>query len=151
MNSQDKFIQLSLPLTLSSILFGVAAHLLSCAAPPPPLAVQATPIWAEVITRTPQSKAPQTVKVTHELWTPSSVSPPLSRVEVTLAKTGVLADINGSEGNYEISVGPHECQTRWSALDRSAKTELNSRVRLCQSQLTSDQKSRLRIKIMLCF
>ena len=119
MNSQDKFIHLSLPLSLSPILFGVVAHLLSCAAPPPPAPVQSTPTWAEVITRAPQSKAPQTVKVTHELWTPSSVYPPLSRVEVTLAKTGVLADINGSEGNYQISVGPHECQTRWSALDGS--------------------------------
>ena len=147
MNSQDIFPHVPASQRLLLISLSISAHLWACAAPPPPPPPKVTPTWSEVIqrayTKPPRSSAPKSIKITHELWTPSSSIPPSDRVEVTLAKTGVLAELNGSEGQYEISVGPHQCQTRWSPLDSDAQRALKVRLDQCYSQLSPEQRVRL--------
>ena len=120
----------------------------SCASTPPPPPPPPIKIWSEEVRLVEKSgeqpDLPQKAEIRYELWTSSTTVPPLSRVEVTLASTGVMADINGSNGEYTISVGQGECKTEWASLTEEMKDQLRERRNQCEGQLDEQAISQLK-------
>jgi hypothetical protein len=140
---------MSKQLIKDSALITLAIYLLNaCASAPPPPPPPQTKLWSETVAlienNGDQAKAPKTATISYELWTSSAAFPPLSRIEVTLAVTGVLADLNGSQGQYDISVGEGACQTQWSTLNDQGKALQTERLSQCRDQL--DDRSYTQLK-----
>lgn len=128
-----------------TVSLGVSSLIVACGAPPAPAPPPSAPTWSTLIKReASQPTAPKRVQVTHELWTTSEVVPSLSRAEVALASTGVLADIGGSGGSYQVDVGNNLCKTQWGEVDATARSTLDSRVEGCKAQLTPQQLKELK-------
>ena len=102
--------------------------------------------WSETIplvdNQNGKSLVPKTSKSTHELWTESKQIPSLKRIEVTLAAAGVLAESNGSEGQYNMSVGQGQCKSEWLPLDQHPTINRQERANTCLSQLDAKQQQR---------
>ena len=131
----------------SSLLLSSTFLLSACASKPPaPPLQEEKKTWStelKTLSTAASRQPPKEVSVIHELWMTNSTPPPLSRVEVTLASTGVLAESNGSEGNYLISVGPGECQTEWLSVKESLRETKASRISQCRGQVTDQQRTQL--------
>ncbi len=134
-----------------SLVLGVSSLLNACASSPPPQPVKQVERWSGVVKLIDYTKAgggggqaPKTFKTVHELWSQSEEAPPLSRIEVTLAATGVLAESNGSEGRYQISVEEGQCVTEWLKVNQALESSRVERTSQCQEQLKREPMDRLR-------
>lgn len=125
----------------------IGSALAACSSQPPvkPSAPKMK-IWSSEL-KTMGDSAPQLppkqVSLVHELWTEGVTPPSLSRVEVTLAATGVLAESNGSQGQYLITVGPGECKTEWISSSRQLGETRASRLSQCRDQLNEQSRRQL--------
>lgn len=123
----------------SLLAFSSTCIFSSCASTPPPPPPPKVKLWSEEVKLIDNDgkkiDIPQTAEIDFELWTSSTMLPPLSRIEVTLASTGVMADINGSDGEYTISVGQGECSTQWTSLTAKTKSQQQERSNQCEGQL----------------
>lgn len=78
------------------------------------------------------SAAPKKTVVSFELWTESQEPFTLERLEASLAQTGVLAESNGSDTQFEMSVGVGSCKLNWSTVDHSLKIKKAERLSQCR-------------------
>ena len=106
-------MQNNLSLIFLSILFFPLIS--ACSSSPQPSVSapkSATLTWADLV-KSQENTAPTEVDFTYYLWTQSTQYPSVDRVEMALASTGILADLNGSDGQLTISVGQGNCETTW--------------------------------------
>lgn len=117
----------------------------ACSSTPPKKEVKAPSLWSDLVTpieiTTDDSLAPKKTKTNHEFWTESNESFSLDRLDATLAESGVLAESYGSEGKYEITVGPGTCRSQWLNIDQTFKTLKSERISQCLNQKVSKLKA----------
>ena len=127
----------------------------ACASTPPKKVSKAPKLWSNLIKPieavSDGSLAPKKTMTHHEFWTESTEGFPLSRLEATLAESGVLAESYGSDNQYEITVGPGTCKSQWLALNQDLKTLKTERISQCLRQkitpLESLKKAKSLVKI----
>ena len=125
------------------IYFGLIIS--ACASAPPKKVIETPKLWSDYITpievSNHSSLAPKKTKTHHEFWTESIEGFSLDRLESTLAESGVLAESYGSDGKYEITVGPGTCHSQWYPIDAQLKILKEKRVSQCLNQTVPELKA----------
>lgn len=121
---------------LSIICLVFAMISISCSAPPPvPTPVTVT-TWKQMVGKDPSSPSGFKAQLSFQLWLAQSDQPSVDLLESRLSSSSVLADVNGSAEQYQVSIADLSCDLTWT---QASATERSHATQNCSSQVKADQ------------
>lgn len=110
--------------------------LVACGAPPAPAPAPPPLTWAEIAPQAPSSPQAFKAELSFELWLAEADQASVERLEARLSSSSVLADVNGSGDEYQVTMGELSCALNWSTPQRERRAE---RAQRCAEQVKADQ------------
>jgi len=143
MKSADALPLFSLPVLSLPVLSlpALCLALSGCGASAPPereVKPAAPSSWAQLVPQVEESVGGFKAKLDFELWLASTDEPSLELIEARLSRSSVLADVNGSESRYQVTIGEMSCEATWSA---APSAEAKARAQGCAAQLKADHSA----------
>jgi hypothetical protein len=128
----------------------LSLSLIACGGGPRPVTkVKETPKTWSALTPTPQGEGETPTgfegALSLEVWLAEPDTPSVERLEKRLSQSSVLANVNGSNNAYTLSMGEMSCEATWS--DEGSKTSgalkerRGERAGLCAPQLKASQSA----------